>query len=314
MEVGFDDIASAYDVVSPWVIRTPLWEAPGLSDRLGRRVSVKLELFQRTGSFKPRGAIYQALGIPEGERASGMVGVSGGNFARGLAYAGQVLDIETTIVMPASAPPSSIEATRGYGAEAILTDTMTEAFQRVDEIADRGATKMHPFDHPRMIAGNGGVGLEIAEQAPDATDVLVSIGGGGFITGIATALGDHDARVWGVETEGADAMRRALDAGEPVRMEPTSIATTLSAPWVTERTLAGVRRFVEDVVVVSDALAVREVHSLAGELKILAEPAAACTLAAADELRERLGDHVVLVICGGNVSIGDVSGWTDLLL
>ena len=192
---------------------------------------------------------------------------------------------------------------------------MSEAFERFDQYRAGGVPTLHPFDDPRMWAGNGTLGLEVVEDAPDLTDIFVSIGGGGFITGVASAvLGLRpEVRVWGVETEGADAMRRALDAGEPVDIVPTSIATTLSAPRVAESTLGVAREHLEDVVVVPDAEAVASLEILLQRVKVLAEPAASCTLAAAERVRDRLGDHVVLVLCGGNVSLDDLTRWRDHL-
>ncbi|HEX2369435.1 MAG TPA: threonine/serine dehydratase, partial [Acidimicrobiia bacterium] len=309
--VPLAEIESAAAAVAPHIHRTPLVESRTLSERLGRRVSLKLELFQRTGSFKPRGALYEVMALSDEERSRGVVGLSGGNYAQGLAYSGERLGVPIRVVMPASAPAASVEATTGYGAEIELAPTMSEAFERFDQYRAGGVTTLHPFDDPRMWAGNGSLGLEVVEDAPDLTDILVSIGGGGFITGVTSAVLAlrPEVRVWGVETEGADAMRRALDAGKVVDIVPTSIATTLSAPRVAESTLAVAREHLEDVVVGPDAEAVVALEVLAERVKVLAEPAASCTLAAAQQVRARLGEHVVLVLCGGNVSLDDLTRW-----
>ncbi|MDH3731388.1 MAG: pyridoxal-phosphate dependent enzyme, partial [Acidimicrobiia bacterium] len=162
--------------------------------------------------------------------------------------------------------------------------------------------------------GNGSVGLELVADAPDVTDVVVSIGGGGFIAGVAAAVKGlvPKARVWGVETEGAAAMSLALAAGKPVTIEPTSIAKTLAAPWVSELTLAATRHYVEGVTVVSDAAAVSALEYILERTKILTEPASSCTVAAAEELAPRFGEHVVIVLCGGNVSLADLVRWRAL--
>jgi len=274
-------------------------------------VSLKLELFQKTGSFKPRGAFNELIHLSKQQRKRGVVGVSGGNFARGLAFAGGELGVPTKILMPKGTPDHSIEATRAYGAEVEIVPTIAEAFRRAETGAESGLSLMHPFDDPHMMAGNGTLGLEVAADAPDATDVFVSIGGGGLMAGVGVALKGRspDVRIWGVETEGADAMRRALDAGKIVEMQPTSIAKTLAAPWVCEGTLSAAQELLEDVVVVPDSAAFAALVFLLERAKVLTEPAASCTLAAAEALRGRLGEHVVLILCGGNVSVGEIEAW-----
>ena len=311
--ITIEDIRSAADLVSPHVHRTPLSENRTVGERLGRRVSLKLELLQKAGSFKPRGAFNEVLHLSSAQRERGVVGVSGGNFAQGLAYAGQTLGVPVRIIMPAGTPANYVEATRGYGAEVEIAPTIAEAFARADAYAAAGVAALHPFDDPHMMAGNGTVGLEIAEDAPDATDIFVAIGGGGLMTGVATAVEAllPGARVWGVETEGADAMRRALDAGEVVEMQPTSIAKTLAAPWVSEATLQAAQTLLDDVLVVPDEAAFRALVFLLERAKLLTEPAASCTLAAAESVRDRLGDHVVLILCGGNTSLGDLRSWAQ---
>ncbi len=306
------DIEEALDLISGRLHRTPLVSSRTLSEFLGTRTSLKLELFQKTGSFKPRGAFNELLHLSEQQRERGVVGVSGGNFARGLAFAGGQMGVTTRILMPEGTPAHSIEATRAYGAEVEIVPTIADAFARAETYADSGLALMHPFDDPYMMAGNGTLGFEVAADAPDATDVFVSIGGGGLMAGVATALKAcmPGVRMWGVETEGADAMRRALDAGEIVEMQPTSIAKTLAAPWVCEATLAAARELLEDVVVVPDSAAFAALVFLLERAKVLTEPAASCTLAAAEALRGRLGEHVVLILCGGNASVDEIRAWS----
>lgn len=284
-----------------------------LSERLGTRVSLKLEVFQKTGSFKPRGAFNQLLCLPPGQRRRGVVGVSGGNYAQGLAYAGRELGVPVRIVMPEGTPPHYVAATRGYGAEVETTPSIAEAFARSEALCGEGLAALHPFDDPLMMAGNGTLGLEVAEDAPDLTDLFVSIGGGGLMAGVAAAVNglQPGVRVWGVETFGCHAMRLALDLGRPVEMKPTSIAKTLAAPWVSPATLAAAQAWLEDVVVVPDAAAVDGLVFLLERAKVLTEPAASCTLAAAAAVRGRLGEHVVLVLCGGNTTFADVAAWRE---
>jgi threonine dehydratase len=215
-----------------------------IGDLLGAPVSLKLELMQKTGSFKPRGAFNQVIGLPTEAKAEGVVGVSGGNYAQGLAFAGQRLGVPTRILMPESTPANYVEATRGYGAMVEFAPDMASMFARAERLSDEGLAFLHPFDDPLMMAGNGTLGLEVLEDVPEVTDVFVSIGGGGLMSGVAVAIKEQrpEVRIWGVETVGADAMSLALEAGEIVRMEPTSIAKTLGAPWVSEDTLAAARR------------------------------------------------------------------------
>lgn len=311
LDVDLDSIISARDRIGGRVARTPLKRSRSLSDRLGCNVYTKLELFQKTGSFKPRGAFNKLLSVPPEERHGGAVAVSGGNHGQGVAYAARELGMSATILMPENTPRNYVDATRGYGAQVVLRPNVTVAFEEAAELGRHGAIFVHPFDDPLVIAGQGTVGLEIFEDAPQLTDVVISIGGGGFASGVATALKARNphVRVWGVETEGADAMARALEAGRVVALPAiTSIAKTLGAPSVSERTLAIVERLLEGVTVVADSEAVREMRYLLERLKVLAEPAASCTLAAAERLRDRFAaeSHVCLVLCGGNVSVDDV--------
>lgn len=309
--ISIDDITSAADAIAGHVLRTPTVSSPGLAAHLGVPVSLKLELLQRTGSFKPRGAFRKLLGLSDDERAAGVVAVSGGNHGLAVADAAGELGIAATIVMPSAVPERAVAQCRASGAEVRLTDDMAGAFGLLDELVAAGATLVHPFDDRIVLAAQGTVGAEFAADAPGVTDVLVSIGGGALVSGVAAAF--PGVRVWGVETEGADAMSRALAAGAPVRFEPTSVVTTLSAPYVTELTLAHVRALVEDVLVVPDGDAVRGTLTLAEQAKVWAEPAAGCLVPAAHRVLDRVGPgaHLGLVLCGGNSTVADVQAWTE---
>jgi threonine dehydratase len=285
-----------------------------LSERLGTKVYLKLELFQKTGSFKVRGAFNKVLSIPEKERGRGLVAVSGGNHAQAVAYVGGQLGLPALILMPQKTPRNYIDATRGYGAEVVLVANATEAFERIATYESDGWTSIHPFDDPLVMAGQGTVGLEIVEDEPEVTDVVASIGGGGFIGGVATAVKSlkPGVRMWGVETEGADAMSKALAQGSPVHLSAiTSIARTLGAPSVSERTLALAHKYLESVTVVPDSKAVSALRFLLERAKVLTEPAASCTLAAADRLRDQFtaDSRLVLVLCGGNNSVDDLCSY-----
>jgi threonine dehydratase len=310
--MNISDIQQAAERIKGHVKRTPLEFSHSLSERLGVDVYVKYELFQKAGSFKVRGAFNKILSLSDAERAAGVVAVSGGNHAQAVAYAARELGIRSVILMPNTTPKNSVEATRGYGAEVDLRPTIADAFARIEHyVSAEGMTLVHPFDDPVVIAGQGTLGLEIVEDLPGVTDIVTSIGGGGMAAGVAVAVKGlvPTARAWGVETVGADAMSLAIAAGEPVTLPAiTSIAKTLGAPFVTQTTLDLVRENLESVTVVSDAEAVEALVFIAERLKVMAEPAASCTLSAAERLKENFGPdtQLVLVLCGGNVGLADV--------
>lgn len=309
-------IEEARTRVSGYVKRTTLERSETLSRHLGTNVFVKLELFQKTGAFKVRGAFNKLLSLTSEERARGAVAVSGGNHAQAVAYASSVLDMNSVILMPESTPENYVEATRGYGAKVDLQPTIAEAFAKVKEYESDGMVFVHPFDDPLVMAGQGTLGLEIMEDLPEATDVIVSIGGGGLAGGVSTAIKavNPAVRLWGVETVGADAMSQALAAGHPVQLAAiTSIAKTLGAPAVSEETLALARKNLESVTVVTDAEAVASLQFILERLKVITEPAASCTLAAAEKLKSNFGpdSKVVLILCGGNTGARDFCGYLN---
>ncbi|MEU2230103.1 threonine/serine dehydratase [Streptomyces vietnamensis] len=309
------DVEAAAERLSGHVVRTPTLPSPGLTALLGADVTVKLELLQRTGSFKARGAAAKLLSLSPAERAAGVVAVSGGNHGIGLAVMAGALGVRATVVMPRSAPARAVDTAEAAGAKVLLTDTTPAAFALMEELRAGGLTPVHPFDDPLVVAAQGTVGLEFAEDAGELTDVLVSIGGGGLIAGVATALRARrpGIRIWGVETEGAHAMAAALAAGGPVPVELSSVVSTLSAPSVSALTYAHVTALVEDVLTVADAEAVRGTLDLAEHAKVWAEPAAGCLLPAARRVLERVGPEarLGLVVCGGNATTADVAAWAE---
>ncbi|MGV9407585.1 threonine/serine dehydratase [Streptomyces sp. NPDC003667] len=316
--IGLPDIEAAARRIAGHVVRTPTVPSPGLADLLGAPVTAKLELLQRTGSFKARGATAKLLSLGEAERAAGVVAVSGGNHGIAVAQMAAALDVKATVVMPRTAPARSIALAEDAGASVRLTDGMDSAFELVMELRDEGLTLVHPFDDPVVVAGQGTVGLELAEDAQGSdgpTDVLVSVGGGGLIAGVAAALRARcpGVRVWGVETEGAEAMSGALRAGGPRQVPVSSLVTTLSAPSVSQLTYDHVSALVEEVLVVPDREAVRGCLDLADRAKLWTEPAAGCLLPAARRVLSRVGDgaRLGLVVCGGNSAPGELFGWAD---
>jgi threonine dehydratase len=318
--VTLQDIRLAQQRIARFVKRTPLMHSQSLSDRFESNFYLKMELFQKTGAFKVRGAFNKILEVmrTQKETSRGILAVSGGNHGQAVAYAARTLGLKSLLLMPEYTPNNYLEAARGYSAEIVFARNMVDAFHRAPAFQDQGWTLVHPYDDPWVIAGQGTVGLEILEDAPQVTDVIVSIGGGGLASGLATAVKSQNPkiRVWGVETEGADVMARAWKAGRVVEVEKmTSLAKTLGAPSVCERTLATTRQLLESVMVVSDKEAFAALEYLLERAKIVTELAASCTLAAAERLRQRFtrDHHVVLVMCGGNMSLDELIKCRDLV-
>ena len=305
------DIESARPKIESLVTRTPTVGSRTLSKRLDTNVYLKLELLQKTGSFKTRGVFNRMLQLTAEEKKAGCVGFSGGNFAQAFAYVGTTLGIRTRVFMPSATPKNYLDATSEYGAEIELAPTMDDVIERVEKCQREGWTHIHPFDDPLLMAGHGTLGLEILEDVPELTDLIVSIGGGGLMSGVVTAIKTlkPSVRVWGVETEGADTMSRSLKAGAVIRMQATSIARTLGAPYVAEDALAIAQQHLEGVIVVPDQEAYEALKILLERAKVLTEPAASCTLAAALRLNEHFSPerHLALVLCGGNVGLSDLS-------
>lgn len=307
--LAFDTILAARDAAAPYVRRSELQKNATLSSELGCDVWLKLELFQKTGSFKVRGSFAQLLERLDDAKAHGVVAVSGGNFAQGIAYAAQTLGVRCKVLMAASTPLNYVEATQGYGAEVEFAPSIADAFAVARTYTAEGWVPMHPYANDAMVAGSGAIGLEIAEDLPGVTDVVVSIGGGGLIAGVAAALAvaAPKARIWGVETIGADVVARSLAAGSPLRITPTSLARTLGAPDTTELVLQTVRERVADILVLSDAEAFEGTWWFHERTRLVTELAAGCTLTAARKLRAdgRIseGASVALIVCGANVSL-----------
>jgi threonine dehydratase len=216
--------------------------------------------------------------------------------------------------MPENTPESYLNATRGYGATTDLKSNIADAFASVEQYESEGRSLVHPFDDPLVIAGQGTIGAEILEDCPQVTDVFASIGGGGMAGGVAVAVKNAkpQVRMWGVETVGADAMSQALEAGKPVTLPAiTSIAKTLGAPAVSDRTLKLIQDLFESVTVVTDTEATHALDFIAERLKVVPEPASSCNLAAAEKLKNNFGpgSHVVIILCGGNASLSDIASY-----
>jgi threonine dehydratase len=313
--VSLEEIRRARVTIAGHVHRTPVASATGLGRLCGCRLFLKQELFQRTGAFKVRGALNRLAGLSPEERRRGVCTVSAGNHAQGTALAARLAGAPCVVVMPANAVRSKLEATRDYGAEVILHGDLTQVFDRVRQVEEeRGMVFIHPFDHPDIIAGQGTVGLEMMEDLDDLDVVVVPIGGGGLISGVAAAVKEISpgTRVIGVEPLGADSMWRSLRSGRPEKLERIdTIADGLSSPFAGEWTLAHVQALVDDVVRVSDDEMVEAMRLLLSRCKILAEPAGAAATAALIAGRVGgLGDErtrVAAVVSGGNIDLSRLS-------
>ncbi|TAM59701.1 threonine/serine dehydratase [bacterium] len=305
-----DDVRAARERLAPYVRRTPTYAHDA--------IAFKLELLQVTGSFKVRGAFNAVLQLPPEQHARGVVAVSAGNHGLAVAHVGKTLGIRATVAMPESAPARTVERMRADGAEVMLLPTVAEAFALAEERRAQGQTLIHPYDDPRVMAGQGTIGFELLEDVPDLETLVISVGGGGLIAGIATVVKAlrPRVRIYGVETAGADTMRQALDAGEPVTLPAiTSIATTLGAPYVSPATFDAAQRLLEDVFVVSDAQAIEGMLAAQEALSVLPEPAAACGYAAvlAGLVPRPHRGTLAILLCGGNVSIDDLVRWRSTL-
>jgi threonine dehydratase len=280
-----------------------LHRTPTLSCRtLGPDAFLKAELLQRTGSFKPRGVLTKLASLTEDERARGVITISAGNHAQAVAWGAAEEGLDALVVMYGGASETKVAATRGYGA-AVDQEAATprEAFERLEILLEQtGRTLVHPFDDPLVLAGQGTVGLEILEDLDGVDTIVVPIGGGGLIAGIAVAA-EGRARVIGVEPELSTALHSALEAGERVEVTPTSIADGLNAPHAGTNALAVVRELVEEVVLVSEEEIAEGFRFLYERAKLACEPAGAAAVAAV--LKGKAGGgRTVCVVSGGNVS------------
>jgi threonine dehydratase len=289
-----DDVERARATIGTRLARTPLQSSRTLGARL------KCELFQRTGSFKVRGALNKLSSLDAEQKARGVIAISAGNHAQAVAYAAAEEDVDALVVMWRGASEQKIDATRGYGATVDLEATGPgDAFDRLHElIEETGRTLVHPFDDPVVIAGAGTVGLELLEDAPDTDAVIVAVGGGGLISGIQTAIGDR-VRVIAVEPDTSTALHTGIEHGEPTPVTPTSIADGLSAPFVGNLPLAICRDL--ERVLVSDEEIEHAFRMLYQRAKLACEPAGATATAA--WLAGRVdAERPVLVVSGGNVA------------
>jgi threonine dehydratase len=309
-----DDIRETRQQVDPYIVETPVWH---WSDREisqavgeGTQVFLKLELFQHTGSFKPRGALAVMLDLAPDALERGVTAVSAGNHAIAVGYAAQILGTTARVVMPKRSNPARIAACQAYGAQVDLVDDVHQAFDRVHQIeAEEGRTFVHPFEGPLTARGTATVGLELCSQVPDLDAVIVPIGGGGLCAGIARAvkLLQPGCQVFGVEPEGADTMHRSFASGKPEAIPAvTTIADSLGAPHAAPYSFEMCREHVDGLVLVNDDQLRQAMALLFRDARLAVEPAgAASTAALCGPLRQQLqGKRVGLIVSGTNIDIG----------
>jgi threonine dehydratase len=299
-------VAAAAAAIGPHIRRTPTEKSEALSGLAGRDVYLKLENLQRTGSFKIRGALNALMRMDQGRRANGVVTASAGNHGQGVAYAAKLLGIPACVVLPIGVPLAKLTAIQRTGAETVLTgESYDEAHAAALEIArERRISYVHAFDDDDVIAGQGTLALELLDDAPDLDVLVVPVGGGGLISGIALAVSGRETRprIIGVQAAGASAFADSFSSGKIVEHAVATIADGIAVARPAVRTLSIVKRYVDDVLTVTDEAIARTIVVLLERTKLLAEGAGAAALAAVLELDGRVGGQKVgVVISGGNI-------------
>jgi len=309
------DFEAARRAVAPHVYHTPMLTSRSLREATGFDVRMKAELFQKGGSYKVRGPTNLIGQLSKEERGRGVICSSAGNHSQGVAIAAHQYGVKAVVVMAENATPSKIAATKGYGAEVVLHGTIwDEANEKALELVEeRGLTYVHPFDDPRLIAGQGTVGLEILEDWPEVEVIVVPIGGGGLISGISMAAKSvkPNVRIIGVESSGAPAMKRSVEAGRLVTLDRVDcVIDGLRVKRVGANTRSVVSRFVDEIVTLPDAQIFDAVLWLMSRAKLVAEGAAAAPVGAL--LRGLVdgepGTKVVVVLSGGNLDVEQLRG------
>lgn len=311
-DITLDDIQMTRERIAPYVVETPVWQWRGreIQEVVGEETEVflKLELFQHTGTFKARGAVNNMLALDEEALARGVTAVSAGNHAIATAYAAQIVGSHAHVVMPKTANKLRVEKARSYGAHVELVENVHIAFERVNQLEAEGRTFVHPFEGRQTALGTATVGVEFCQQVAGLDAVIVPVGGGGLIGGIATAvkLMRPACKVYGVEPTGADSMKRSLEAGEPQSIDKVrSIADSLGAPYALPYTFGLTQEYVDEIVLVEDDDLRRGMKRIYEGMKLAVEPAgAAATAALCGPLLERLqGQRVGVIVCGTNISV-----------
>jgi threonine dehydratase len=308
--IPISEIRAAAERIRGRLHRTPILSCAQISERAGARVALKCESFQKTGSFKPRGALNKVLSLSDADRARGLVTVSAGNHAQAVAWAGRSAGASVVVVMPTGAPKSKIEAVKGYGAEIVFHDDRATLFDRLNQVREeRGLTFVHPFDDPVVLAGAGTLGLEVVEDLADVDVVVVPCGGGGLLGGVASAVKGMrpSARVVAVELEEGPGLAPALAAGQPlaVKRPADTLADGMTPPFVGALPLAIAREAVDEIVSVTEVEIRRAMALLVTRAKLWVEGAGAAATAAllAGKVRVSREARVAAVVSGGNTDL-----------
>ena len=307
MPIPLPAIREAAERVAPHLHRTPVLSSRSLGERAGVSLWLKAESLQKTGSFKPRGALNVVLTLPEDRRARGLITVSAGNHAQAVAWVARIVNVPCTVVMPAHAPRAKKAAVEGYGAKVILHDDLATIFDRMrEEEARTGAAFVHPFDDPHGLAGAGTLGLELVEQCPELDALFVAIGGGGLMTGVTCAVKAlrPRTRIFGVDLAEGPGMGPALAAGKPVPVKrPKTLADGLAAPFVGAIPLEAARKHLEAIVLVSEEQIADAMRALFERARLVAEGAGAAALAGlfTGQVKLERGAKVAVIVSGANV-------------
>ena len=311
-----EEIQNARLRIKDYLTPTPLIRSDHFSERTGADVFLKLEILNPTNSFKPRGAFNAILALPEQKRRNGVIAASAGNHGLAVSYAASRLRIPVDIFLPTYALQTFVDSIGRLGARVTLHgDSWDEANHHAMTVAaESNRPYIHPFDNPHVVAGQATIGLEIFEAVDSVDTLITSIGGGGLIAGLISAVqfDSPNTKIWGVETQGVDSMAQSLKNGERVTLTRlNSIAKSLGAKMVGERMYELTKRYVEDVIVTTDAAAVDTIFETLDHEKLLLEPATACCLAAltSGDIPVSSTQTIVVVICGGNITLQDALNW-----
>jgi len=308
MSVTYDDIVSAQKTQDSVIRKTSLTFSDTFTQLTGSKVYLKNEFEQKTGSFKLRGAYYKIKTLSEEERSNGVVAASAGNHAQGVAFASALEKIKCTIVMPKNASPAKVAATRGYGATVVLEGkNYDESSAKAREIANvTGATIIHAFDDPQIIAAQGVIGLEIIEQLPDVDEIYVPIGGGGLASGVLTAVKSKNpnVKIIGVQSKSFPSMKNSLDSGNIQTVDGGfTIADGISVKTPGKQTFEIIKNQIDEIVLVDDDEIIKTMFLLMERSKCVIEPAGAVGLAYLISKKPSPGKKVVPILCGGNVDM-----------
>ena len=308
MEPTYDEIVNANLMRGAEIKKTPLIYSPTFSEMTGSEIYFKAEFQQKTGSFKIRGAYYKIKSLSEEEKKQGVVAASAGNHAQGVAYASALEKIPCTIVMPKNASPAKVAATKGYGATVILEGTnYDESSAKAKDIAQKtGATMIHAFDDPKIIAAQGVIGLEILEDLPDVEEVYVPIGGGGLAAGTLIAIKEKNpnVKIIGVQSRSFPSMYESLKEGRLTASGGArTIADGISVKIPGQLTFSIIKDLIDDVVLVDDTEITKAMFLLMERMKFVVEPAGAVSLAYLITAKPSRGKKIVVVLAGGNVDM-----------